>query len=122
MNIQKQCADCGKGFNNPFRLKKHNREYHQKNESTCNICDRKFHTAYILKRHIGNVHTVEKCYVCDKGVAKGVLARHMKTHMESKFECDKCENVYTRKDSLQKHQLKCGIVKINQNCSEDIQL
>ena len=48
------------------------------------------------------MHTVEKCYVCDKGVAKGVLARHMKTHMESKFECDKCENVYTRKDNLQK--------------------
>ena len=68
------------------------------------------------------MHTVEKCYVCDKGVAKGVLAMHMKTHMESKFKCDKCENVYTRKDSLQKQQLKCGIVKINQNCSEDIQL
>ena len=61
------------------------------------------------------MHTVEKCYVCDKGVAKGVLARHMKTHMESKFECDKCENVYTRKDNLQKHQLKCGIVEIKKN-------
>ena len=85
-----------------------------KNESNCNICDRKFHTAYILKKHIGNVHTIEKCNVCDKGVAKGKLARHMKTHIESKFECEKCKNVYTRKDSLQKHQLNCGgdIVKI----------
>ena len=68
------------------------------------------------------MHTVEKCYVCDKGVAKGVLARHMKTHLESKFECDKCENVYTRKDNLQKHQLKCGIVEIKKKCSEDIQV
>ena len=79
-----------------------------KNESNCNICERKFHTAYILKKHIGNVNTIEKCNVCDKGVAKGELARHMKTHLESKFECEKCENVYTRKDNLQKHQLNCG--------------
>ena len=41
-------------------------------------------------------------------VAKGELARHMKTHLESKFGCEKCENVYTRKDNLQKHQLNCG--------------
>ena len=108
MNIPNQCADCGKEFSSPLRFNKHNREYHQKNESNCNICERKFHTAYILKKHIGNVHTIEKCNVCDTGVAKGVLARHMKTHLESKFECEKCENVYTRKDNLQKHQLNCG--------------
>lgn len=114
MNIQNQCADCGKEFSSSLCFNKHYREYHQKNESNCNICERKFHTAYILKKHIGNVHTIEKCNVCDKSVAKGVLARHMKTHIESKFECEKCENVYTRKDSLQKHQLNCGgdIVKI----------
>ena len=86
----------------------------KKNESNCNICERKFSTAYILKKHIGNVHTIEKCNVCDKGMAKGMLARHMKTHIESKFECEKCENVYTRKDDLQIHQLNCcrDIVKI----------
>ena len=28
------------------------------------------------------------------------------------FECEKCENVYTRKDNLQKHQLNCGGVKV----------
>ena len=103
MNIQDQCADCGKEFISRLCFNKHYREYHQKNESNCNICERKFHTAYILKKHIGNVNTIEKCNVCDKGVAKGELARHMKTHLESKFECEKCENVYTRKDNLQKH-------------------
>ena len=114
MNIENQCADCGKEFSSRRRFSQHYREYHQKNESNCNICDRKFNTAYILKKHIGNVHTIEKCNVCDKGMAKGMLARHMKTHIESKFECEKCENVYTRKDNLQKHQLNCcrDIVKI----------
>ena len=47
----------------------------------------------------------------------------MKTHLESKFECEKCENVYTRKDNLQKHQLSCGgdIVRVKKNRSDDIQ-
>ena len=42
----------------------------QKNESNCNICERKFHIAYTLKKHIGNVNTIEKCNVCDKGVER----------------------------------------------------
>ena len=105
MNIQNQCADCGKEFSSPLWFNKHYREYHQKNESNCNICERKFHTAYILKKHIGNVHTIEKCNVCDK---------LCKTHENSlrKQECEKFENVYTRKDNLQKHQLNCGGVKV----------
>ena len=31
-----------------------------------------------------------------------------KTHLDGKFKCEKCDNVYTRKDDLQKHQLICG--------------
>ena len=114
MNVQNQCDDCGKEFSSPLRFHKHYREYHQKNESNCNICERKFHTAYILKKHIANVHTIEKCNICDTGVAKGGLARHKKTHLDGKFKCEKCDNVYNRKDNLQKHQLICGrdIVKV----------
>ena len=29
-----------------------------------------------------------------------------KTHLDGKFKCEKCDNVYTRKDNLQKHQLQ----------------
>ena len=114
MNVQNQCDDCGKEFSSPLRFYKHYREYHQKNESNCNVCERKFHNAYILKKHIANVHTIEKCNICDTGVAKGGLARHKKTHLDGKFKCEKCDNVYNRKDNLQKHQLICGrdIVKV----------
>ena len=70
MNIQNQFADCGKEFSSPLWFKKHNQEYYKKNKSNCNICERKFHIAYILKKHIGNVNTIEKCNVCDKGVER----------------------------------------------------
>ena len=80
MNIQNQFADCGKEFSSPLWFNKHNQKYYKKNESNCNICERKFHIAYILKKHIGNVNTIEKCNVFDRGVAKDELARHMKTH------------------------------------------
>ena len=35
-----------------------------------------------------------------------------KTHLDGKFKCEKCDNVYTRKDNLQKHQLICGRDKV----------
>ena len=40
MNIQDQCADCGKEFSSRLCFNKHYREYHQKNESNwqCQQC------------------------------------------------------------------------------------
>ena len=110
MNTHKYmiCQECGKNFKDTIRFHKHYREYHKKNESTCNICERRFHTAYILKKHVSNVHTFEKCEICGAGLAKGVLARHRKKHLDIKFECKKCDNVYTRKDTLKNHELICG--------------
>ena len=116
MNTHKYmiCQECGKNFKDTIRFHKHYREYHKKIESTCNICERRFHTTYILKKHVSNVHTFEKCDICGAGLAKGVLSRHRKKHLDIKFECKKCDNVYTRKDTLQNHELICGteIVKV----------
>ena len=66
-------------------------------------------------KHVSNVHTFEKCEICGAGLAKGVLARHRKKHLDIKFECKKCDNVYTRKDTLKNHELICGteIVKVH---------
>ena len=109
------CQECGKNFNSTVSFHKHYREYHKKNESTCNICEKIFHTAYILRQHVTNVHTIGNCNICGAALAKGALARHRKNHMDIKFECEKCDNVYTRKDGLQKHKSICGteILKVN---------
>ena len=110
MNIQKEilCPECGKDFGTLPRFHKHFRQYHMKNESKCTSCDKTFNTAYILRQHVTNVHETQKCNICDLDMAKGVLQRHKMRHREIKFECEKCDNVYTRKDTLQKHNLICG--------------
>ena len=110
MNIQNDilCPECGKDFGTLPRFHKHFRQYHKKNESKCTSCEKTFNTAYILRQHVTNVHETQKCNICDLDMAKGALQRHKIKHREIKFECEKCDNVYTRKDMLQKHNLICG--------------
>ena len=67
-----------------------------------------------MRQYVINVHETKRCDVCDLDMAKGALSRHKKKHLEIKFECEKCDKVYTRKYILQKHELFCGtdIVKV----------
>ena len=116
MNIQNDilCPDCGKDFGILPRFHKHFRQYHKKNESKCTSCEKTFNTAYILRQHVTKVHETKKCDICDLDFAKGALARHKRIHLEIKFECEQCGNVFTRKDNFQTHKRICGtdIVKV----------
>ena len=116
MNIQNDilCPECGKDFGTLPRFHKHFRQYHKKNESKCTSCEKTFNTAYILRQHVTKVHETKKCDICDLDFAKGALARHKRIHLEIKFECEQCGNVFTRKDKLQTHKRICGtdIVKV----------
>ena len=116
MNIQNDilCPECGKDFGTLPRFHKHFRQYHKKNESKCTSCEKTFNTAYILRQHVTKVHETKKCDICDLDFAKGALARHKRIHLEIKFECEQCGNVFTRKDNFQTHKRICGtdIVKV----------
>ena len=83
MNVQNQCDDCGKEFSSPLCFYKH--FYHQKNESNCNVCERKFHNAYILKKaYCKCPHNWEvQCFW--HRVAEDVLARHKKNEVLPKL-------------------------------------
>ena len=56
------CQDCGKAFSDESGFK---RQYHKKNESDCQICERTFYTEFLLKNHIGLRHTSVNCDICD---------------------------------------------------------
>ena len=96
MNIQNDilCPECGKDFGTLPRFHKHFRQYHKKNESKCTSCEKTFNTAYILRQHVTKVHETKKCDICDLDFAKGALARHKRIHLEIKFECEQCGNVF----------------------------
>ena len=62
----------------------------------------------MLKNHIARSHTDVKCDICDKTVTKMVLSKHKQTHQDINFECEMCDNVYKRRDTLEKHMTTCG--------------
>ena len=110
MNITEEttCQDCGKVFSDESGFKRHFRQYHKKNESDCHICERKFYTKLLLMNHIGLRHSNVNCDICDKDLMKSALNGHKQTHQENAFKCETCDNVYTRKNNLEKHMKTCG--------------
>ena len=111
MNITTEyitCQECGKSFSERSVFNKHFRQYHKKNESDCLVCGKNFYTEFMLKNHIARSHTDVKCDICDKTVTKRGLSKHIQTHQDIKFECEMCNNVYNRRDKLEKHKTTCG--------------
>ena len=102
------CQECGKSFSEKSVFNKHFRQYHEENESDFLECGRKFYTEFMLKNHIARSHTDVKCDICDKTVTKMVLSKHKQTHQDINFECEMCDNVYKRRDTLEKHMTTCG--------------
>ena len=114
------CQECGKFFSDESGFKRHFRQYHKQYEKDCHICDKKFYTRFMLKNHIGKIHSTVNCDICDKIVVKSALSNHTQTHQERTFQCETCDNVYTRKDSLAKHMKTCGanIVRVRKEVAE----
>ena len=111
MNITTEditCQVCRKCFSERSVFNKHFRQYHKKNESDCLVCGKNFYTEFMLKNHIARSHTDVKCDICDKTVTKRGLSKHIQTHQDIKFECEMCDNVYNRRDKLEKHKTTCG--------------
>ena len=52
--------------------------------------------------------TLYKCEICDKKLLKSALNGHKQTHQDCAFKCETCDNVYTRKNYLEKHMKTCG--------------
>ena len=48
----KQCDECGKGFDDQYKLRRHVESVHQKIKNfECTSCDFKFYSKYHLDRH-----------------------------------------------------------------------
>ena len=75
----------------------------------------------MLKNHIAKSHTNVKCDICDKTVTKKGLSKHIQTHQDITFECEMCDNVYNRKDKLEKHKTTCGsnMVRVREAPTEE---
>ena len=97
-----KCDFCEKTYNNPYNLKRHVRETHDKKkgeQAICNICGKVLLSKYILTIHHKNMHEIVplkyKCEKCGKmWESKGKLNKHMEIHLLQKTPCTICGKIY----------------------------
>ncbi|XP_018568016.1 zinc finger protein 571 [Anoplophora glabripennis] len=74
----------------------------------CNICNKEFSRANILKTHITSHSTLKpfRCDVCSKGFnRKDHLVNHIKLHnKDNGFECDICKRTFSQAGYLSMHK------------------
>lgn len=121
------CAICDDKFTNELDAISHFMNHDTKGTSTCKTCLETFHSLEDLLEHRKicipnvpqtpptesiadqeNVQAVQyECDICKQAFKTAqYLYRHMVIHTDV-FQCEKCGKTFSRKDSLQKHVLKC---------------
>ncbi|XP_055908850.1 zinc finger protein 665 [Eupeodes corollae] len=103
------CDKCGKSFASRTSLNDHSRSNCGKDPLyRCDICDKRFSTAGILKTH-SLLHKDEQPYACDKCGKRFKIKAQYKTHIKMKhtdnkpFKCDLCPKAYPYRESLLTH-------------------
>ncbi|XP_055849283.1 zinc finger protein 665 [Episyrphus balteatus] len=103
------CDKCAKSFASRTSLNDHTRSNCGKDPLyRCEICDKKFSTAGILKTH-SLLHKDETPYACDKCGKTFKIKAQYKTHIKMKhtdykpFKCELCPKAYPYRESLLTH-------------------
>ncbi|CAH1774044.1 unnamed protein product [Owenia fusiformis] len=112
------CKECKKKFFNAEYLRRHMAAHTGKFK--CDVCNKKFARKESLIKHICSAdkntttgvqeldETALTCDICGLGFLKEAnLYRHMGVHTQD-YLCGKCARVYSRKEGLIKHLLKCN--------------
>ena len=115
----KSCESCSKGFLNDMTLNRHIKQYHVENKVCCDMCEEKFYTERSLNKHKKGHHTMNtsNSKLHEKEVVvKSKFKEHESVHqvsvtcenidgdhMQRKFMCDLCKNVFYDEIALKNH-------------------
>ena len=89
------CAQCGKAFNDPYKLRTHEYTVHTDKRWNCDKCGASLKTKESLDNHQASVHDKIR-YHCDKCGKSFASKQHLKQHIEKQhegkiFPVHKCE-------------------------------
>ena len=94
------CPDCGKEYHNKKNLVDHQKIKHQNIlPYPCNQCDKRFPSGSMMRTHVKNVHSREKCEKCGIFISnKYWYRRHMVSahgiKQEGAVQCDFCHKSF----------------------------
>lgn len=110
-----RCKYCGEMIKKWY-LKSHIKNVHAPNKIECNLCLKKFKSAATLEKHKLYIHykiylQTEikgnlrfKCDLCQHSFKKKKdLQAHMKSHDNSKIQCEKCDAILKSEQILRNH-------------------
>lgn len=105
------CSDCGKEYNNKKNLVDHQKIKHQNIlPFSCEHCDKRFPSGSMMRTHIKNVHSREKCPHCGVEISnKYWFRRHLLTahgvKQDGALQCDFCPKLFFSLSCKEKHIL-----------------
>ncbi|XP_055389144.1 zinc finger protein 852-like [Condylostylus longicornis] len=100
------CQICNKEFSSNHHLVRHKRNIHDKNESTCPICQKQFASSRIEEHIKNHEKNCVPCTVCGDLFKPKHLGRHMLVHSDVKdYRCNYCGRSFKRNITLQFHMI-----------------
>jgi len=103
------CPDCGKEYNNKKNLVDHQKIKHQNIlPFSCEHCEKRFPSGSMMRTHIKNVHSRQKCLQCGIEISnKYWFRRHMLTahgvKQDGAIQCDFCSKLFFSISCKDKH-------------------
>ena len=94
------CLECGKQYHNKKNLVDHQKIKHQNIlPYPCSECDKRFPSGSMMRTHIKNVHTRQKCEQCGIFISnKYWFRRHMVSahgvKQDGALQCDFCPKLF----------------------------